>query len=104
MIVFTIQPKQVVGTGKLGTQDSFFVLSQENTVVALLMDTLISRTLYLQPPSQNTVFLNSPTKSLLIFYIIVSGQPQLKTPFSLLEGVSLPELPLYNTILENTIK
>ena len=40
--------------------DSFFVLSQENTVEALLTDTLINGKLYLRLPSQNTVFLNSP--------------------------------------------
>ena len=75
-------------------QNKGITLSQQSTVVALLTDTLISGKLHLQSPSQNTVFLNSPTKSLLIFYILISGQPQLKTPFSRLEGVSLPELPL----------
>ena len=42
------------------------------TLKAILMDTLISRQLYLWPPSQNPVFLNSIQT--LYFYIPVSSQ------------------------------
>ena len=41
-----------------------FLLS---TVEALLMDTLVSGELYLQPPSQNIVFLDSHTNSVFLY-------------------------------------
>ena len=41
-----------------------FLLS---TVEALLMDTLVNGKLYLQPPSQNVVFLDSHTNSVFLY-------------------------------------
>jgi len=57
------------------------------------MDTLVSRPLYLWTSSQNPVFLNSHL--ILYFYIPVSHQLQLQTPFSRHEGVHSQDLPLY---------
>ena len=48
--------------------------------------------LYLRPPSQNPVFLNSYTFSL--FFHSLSAQLQLWTPFSRPEGFRVPDLPL----------
>ena len=56
------------------------------------MDTLVSGQLYLRPPSQNPIFLNSHTNS-QYFYIPVRGQLQLQKPFSHSEGVCSRELP-----------
>ena len=58
-------------------------------VEALLTDTLVSGKLY------STPFFSTPIQT-LYFYIPVSGQPQLRTPFSGPEGVHLLELPLYS--------
>ena len=54
-----------------------------DTVEALLTDTLVRGKFYLRPPSQNVVF------KTLYFYIPVSGQTQVRTPFSRPEGVRL---------------
>ena len=54
-----------------------------DTVEALLTDTLVRGKFYLRPPSQNVVF------KTLYFYIPVNGHPQLRTPFSRPEGVRL---------------
>lgn len=56
------------------------------TVEALLMDILVSGHLYLLPPSQNPVFLNSHTNS---FYIVVSSQLQSMETFSASRGCLL---------------
>ena len=41
-------------------------MPNDRTVQALLMDTLVRRKLYLRPPSQNAVFLNSHTNSVFL--------------------------------------
>ena len=66
--------------------------NNNNTVKAPLTDTLVSRQLYLRPPSQNPVLL-TPIQT-LYFHILVSGQFQLQTLFSRPEGVRLRELRL----------
>ena len=60
------------------------------TVKALPTDTLIGGQLYLLPPSQNPVFLNSHTNS--VFSDSGSSYGPL---FSRPDGVRLRELPLY---------
>ena len=56
---------------------------------AKLVETLLSRQLYLQPPLQNPVLLNSHTKN-----FVQPPELQLRTPFLRPEGVCLPELSL----------
>ena len=61
---------------------------KETTVEAPTTHTLVSEQLYLRSPHQNFVFLNSHTWT-LYFYIPVSGQFQLRAPFTRPEGVRL---------------
>ena len=69
------------------------------TVEAVLTDTLVSGKPYLRPPSQNAPFFSTPIQTLVYFYIPVSGQLQLWTPFSRdPDGVRLRGLPLYRKI------
>ena len=67
----------------------------------LLTDPLVSRQPYLQPPSQ-TSFSSAPIHN-LYFYILVGGQLQFWTPFSLSRNFRLRELPLY-TFLPSIIR
>ena len=59
-------------------------------VEVLLTDTLVSRQLFLQPPSQNPALINSLTNS--VIFIQVSGQLLLWTPLWYPKGVCLQEL------------
>ena len=63
------------------------------TVKALPTDTLISGQLYLRPPSQNPVFLNSYTNS--VFSHSRKRPALVMDTFLRPDGVRLRELPLY---------
>ena len=66
---------------------------------AVLTDTLVSGKLYFGPSSQNAPFFSTSIQTLVYFYIPVSGQLQLWTPFSRdPDGVRLRGLPLYRKI------
>ena len=61
---------------------------------ALLTDTVVSRQLYSRPSSQNSLFLNFHTNSVLL-HSRKRPAPPVRTPFSRPECVRLRELPLY---------
>ena len=64
------------------------------SVEGLQTDTLVSGQLYLRPYSQNPVSLNSQTQT-LYFYIPVSSQLQLQTPFFESRGCPLMRAFMY---------
>ena len=64
------------------------------SVEVLQTDTLVSGQLYLRPYSQNPVSLNSQTQT-LYFYIPVSSQLQLQTPFFESRGCPLMRASMY---------